>query len=282
MLCHEFEDQLTDYLDGTLAADSHRAFAEHAMRCPVCHDLLGDVKSTLLACSSSEAPPAGVDLDARILMKTAPETTITCEQFEEHLTDYLDGFPDCAALSPLGAPRGAVRQLQRTSGRSRAHHRSLLHVSAGRVAGACRSRSPHFAGHYRQRFAGTSSRTAYFSFGGMAARRLGSNRFAATCNRGHDVTGGSFRAHEYRIDGRLGGWPLSREPAVSGTDRGQCDAGIGKGSKKLAGSVDELMSGEDKKKGSNENENQNKANQNSAPQGSQNNDSRGQSKSENR
>jgi len=97
MLCHEFEDQLTDYLDGALPAEGHRAFAEHAMRCPVCHDLLGDVKSTLLACSSSEAPPAGVDLDARILMKTAPETTITCEQFEEHLTDYLDGF----LLAPL-------------------------------------------------------------------------------------------------------------------------------------------------------------------------------------
>jgi hypothetical protein len=25
-------------------------------------------------------------------MKTAPQTTITCAQFEEHLTDYLDGF----------------------------------------------------------------------------------------------------------------------------------------------------------------------------------------------
>src|SRR6185436_775920 len=97
MLCHEFEDQLTDYLDGALSAEGHRTFAEHAMRCPVCHDLLGDVKGTLLACSSSEAPPAGVDLDARILMKTAPETTLTCAQFEEHLTDYLDGF----LLAPL-------------------------------------------------------------------------------------------------------------------------------------------------------------------------------------
>jgi anti-sigma factor RsiW len=97
MLCHEFEDQLTDYLDGVLPVEGHRAFAEHAMRCPVCHDLLGDVKSTLLACSSSEAPPAGIDLDARILMSTAPQTTISCEQFEEHLTDYLDGF----LLAPL-------------------------------------------------------------------------------------------------------------------------------------------------------------------------------------
>src|SRR6266516_4891728 len=97
MLCHEFEDQLTDYLDGALSVEGHREFAEHAMRCPVCHDLLSEVKSTLLACSSSEAPLAGVGLEAKILMKTAPETTISCAEFEEHLTDYLDGV----LLAPL-------------------------------------------------------------------------------------------------------------------------------------------------------------------------------------
>jgi len=92
MLCHEFEDQLTDYLDGTLDVEAHKNFAEHALRCPVCHDLLGDVKSSLVACSASEAPPAGPELEARILLKTVPETAITCAEFEEYLTDYLDGF----------------------------------------------------------------------------------------------------------------------------------------------------------------------------------------------
>jgi len=92
MLCHEFEDQLTDYLDGALDVEAHKNFAEHALRCPVCHDLLGDVKGTLVACSASEAPPAGPELEARILLKTVPETAITCGEFEECLTDYLDGF----------------------------------------------------------------------------------------------------------------------------------------------------------------------------------------------
>jgi hypothetical protein len=92
MLCHEFEDQLTDYLDGTLEVEAHKKFAEHAMRCPVCHDLLSDVKNTLVACSASEAPPAGPGLEARILLKTVPETSLTCEEFEDYLTDYLDGF----------------------------------------------------------------------------------------------------------------------------------------------------------------------------------------------
>src|SRR5256886_5719255 len=92
MLCHEFEDQLTDYLDGALEVQTNREFAEHAMRCPVCHDLLSEVKNTLLACSASEAPLAGTGLEARILLKTMPETAITCTDFEEYLTDYLDGF----------------------------------------------------------------------------------------------------------------------------------------------------------------------------------------------
>jgi hypothetical protein len=92
MLCHEFEDRLTDYLDGALEVETHKNFAEHAMRCPVCHDLLSDVKGTIVACSASEAPTAGVGLEARILLKTMPETSITCAEFEEYLTDYLDGF----------------------------------------------------------------------------------------------------------------------------------------------------------------------------------------------
>jgi len=97
MLCHEFENQLTDYLDGALEPQANKDFSEHAMRCPVCHDLLGEVKNTLLACASSEAPPADAGLEALILLKTMPQTAITCADFEDYLTDYLDGF----LLAPL-------------------------------------------------------------------------------------------------------------------------------------------------------------------------------------
>lgn len=92
MLCSEFEDQLTDYLDGALSGDAQRAFAEHALRCPVCHELLSEVKNTLVECRVDAPPSPSVDLEARILLQTAPETAMTCEEFEEHLTDYLDGF----------------------------------------------------------------------------------------------------------------------------------------------------------------------------------------------
>ncbi|MGQ0763115.1 MAG: anti-sigma factor family protein [Acidobacteriota bacterium] len=91
MLCNEFEERLTNYLDGALPVEEHRAFSAHALRCPLCHEMLADVKQTIVACLSSEAPPAGVGLEARILMTTAPQTAITCEEFADYLTDYLDG-----------------------------------------------------------------------------------------------------------------------------------------------------------------------------------------------
>ena len=92
MLCTDFEDRLTDYLDGTLAADTNRAFAEHALRCPVCHELLSEVKNTVQACQTSIVPAPSPEMEARILLQTVPETSMTCDEFEEFLTDYLDGF----------------------------------------------------------------------------------------------------------------------------------------------------------------------------------------------
>jgi anti-sigma factor RsiW len=92
MLCTEFEERLTDYLDGVLDGDEQSAFAGHALRCPVCHDLLNEVRNTIAECRTDVPPQPTPGLEARILLKTAPETSMTCEEFEEHLTDYLDGF----------------------------------------------------------------------------------------------------------------------------------------------------------------------------------------------
>src|SRR5678816_4647480 len=92
MLCNDFEDRLTDYLDGILEPNVNKAFAEHALRCPVCHETLGAVKNTMQACQAASALPAPKELEARILMSTMPETAMSCGDFEEFLTDYIDGF----------------------------------------------------------------------------------------------------------------------------------------------------------------------------------------------
>lgn len=92
MLCQEFENQLSDYLEGALDAETHRASSEHALRCPVCHQTLSEVKSTMQACRVAEVPPPARELEAMILQSTMPETAMTCGEFEDSLTDYLDGF----------------------------------------------------------------------------------------------------------------------------------------------------------------------------------------------
>ncbi len=92
MLCADYEERLTDYLEGALDAESGRAFAEHALRCPVCHELLSEVKNALQVCRTAEAPLPSRELEARILNSTVPDVAMTCGEFEDYLTDYLDGF----------------------------------------------------------------------------------------------------------------------------------------------------------------------------------------------
>jgi len=92
MLCADFENRLSDYLEGILDPAAHRAFSEHALRCPVCHQTLSEVKNTMHACRVAAVPPPTRELEARILKKTMPEAAMTCQEFEESLTDYLDGF----------------------------------------------------------------------------------------------------------------------------------------------------------------------------------------------
>jgi anti-sigma factor RsiW len=92
MLCVDFESQLTDYLEGVIGPETNRLMAEHAMKCPVCHETLSAVKSTLDACRVATVPSPSKDLEARILQRTVPETAMSCEDFEESLTDFLDGF----------------------------------------------------------------------------------------------------------------------------------------------------------------------------------------------
>ncbi len=91
--CSGFEAVLTDYLDNTLDRPTHKAAAAHALRCPLCHSLLNEVKDALSMCREMSAPNLSMTpLEARIFSKTTPEAAMNCEQFEAHLTDYLDGF----------------------------------------------------------------------------------------------------------------------------------------------------------------------------------------------
>ncbi len=91
--CSEFEEYLTDYLDNTLERQTRKAVATHALRCPLCHSLLNEVKVALEVCHEIAVPKTPMTrLEARILSMTMPEMAMACPEFEDYLTDYMDGF----------------------------------------------------------------------------------------------------------------------------------------------------------------------------------------------
>ena len=97
--CSQFEELLTDYLDKTLDAATHKATAAHALVCPLCHALLNEVRNALAVCHEISVPQNSLTpLEARILAMTAPETAMACADFENHLSDYLDGFLPAAVF----------------------------------------------------------------------------------------------------------------------------------------------------------------------------------------
>ena len=93
MDCTSFEESMTDYIDKTLDRVTFKAAAEHAISCPLCHSLLNEVKGALAVCRELSEPRLPLTrLEARILESTVPNSALHCEEFENYLTDYLDGF----------------------------------------------------------------------------------------------------------------------------------------------------------------------------------------------
>jgi anti-sigma factor RsiW len=267
---------LTNYLDGALPVEEHRAFSEHALRCPLCHELLADVKQTIVACLSSEAPPAGVGLEARILMTTAPQTAITCEEFEDHLTDYLDGVlmaplyhrwerhaALCSACSELPG------QVVRSIGAVYTYAQDELPVPAGLEARILQATIGNVLP--RQVRAPFASRMVEWLRGALDP--LVSPQLASVATM--LLVSVFVLTNTVSTDGSVRGlYRASLQLAERTADN--ATRGSEKGVKQFAGSVNKLVGGEEKEKDdekTNEaNQNQNSPNQNSAtprPQGSE-------------
>jgi len=272
MLCNEFEDQLTDYLDGALEAQANKNFAEHAMRCPVCHDLLGEVKNTLLACSASEAPLPGAGLEARILLSTIPESAITCSDFEEHLTDYLDGFllaplyhrwerhaAMCTACSEL--PGDVVRAI----GACYTYKQDELTVPAGLEARILQSTIGNVLP--QQLRAPFTARLIEWVRGALDP--IVSPQLASVATM--LLVSVFVLTNTVSTDGSVGGiYQASLQLAERTAGSASRSSALPNGVKNLAGSVDGLMGGEEDAGNKNDaNKNQNTSNQESAPGSSQ-------------
>src|SRR3984893_2552950 len=272
MLCHEFEDQLSDYLDGALEVQANREFAEHAMRCPVCHDLLTEVKKTLVACLSSEAPLTGTGLEARILLKTMPETAITCSAFENHLTYYLDGFlmaplyhrwerhaALCVSCSEL--PGAVVRAI----GACYTYKQDELAVPAGLEARILQSTIGNVLP--QQVRAPLKSRLVEWLRGALDP--IVSPQLASVATM--LLVSVFVLTNTVSTDGSVSGiYQASLLLAERTAGNASRSSALPNGMKQLAGSVNDLMGGnEDPGKENDANKNQNTANQNNATQGAQ-------------
>ena len=276
MLCHEFEDRLTDYLDGTLGVEAHKNFAEHAMRCPMCHDLLSDVKSTIVACSASEAPPAGVGLEARILLKTMPEASITCAEFEEYLTDYLDGFlvaplyhrwerhaALCESCSQL--PGDVVRSI----GACYTYKQDEMPVPAGLEARILQSTIGNVLPQEVR--APVGSRLLEWIRGALDP--IVSPQLATVATM--LLVAVFVLTNTVSTDGSVGGiYHASLQLAAKTADNATKSSVLPDGVKKFEGSVDNLMGSDDTPQGDgssvNQNQNESQRNQNNPTQNSQN------------
>lgn len=273
MLCHEFEDQLTDYLDGALEVQANREFAEHAMRCPVCHDLLSEVKNTLLACSSSEAPLAGTGLEARILLETMPETAIACSDFEKHLTDYLDGFlmaplyhrwerhaALCVSCSEL--PGAVVRAI----GACYTYKQDELAVPAGLEARILQST----IGNVLPQEVRAPLKSRLIEWLRGALDPIVSPQLASVATM--LLVSVFVLTNTVSTDGSVGGiYHASLLLAERTGGNASKSSALPNGVKQLAGSVNDLIGGgEGSEKGNDANKNQNTSNQNGAAQGTKN------------
>lgn len=93
MDCSRFQDQISDYLEGTLESRSRAECAAHRLYCRSCREIYSDVRTTLQALNGLAANPmpAPVALEDRILASTTAGVMLNCTEFDQLLERYFDG-----------------------------------------------------------------------------------------------------------------------------------------------------------------------------------------------
>lgn len=92
MNCAEFENRITDFLDGALPAGEASAFNEHQLGCPACRELLADVSAALGACSDDLEVEPPLQVLSRALVIPALNPPIDCDRCQDLVTEFLDGY----------------------------------------------------------------------------------------------------------------------------------------------------------------------------------------------
>jgi hypothetical protein len=107
MNCSEFEESLTDYLDGFLPAPFYHRWERHAALCDRCTELPGEVVRSIGACYTyiTEEMPVPFGLNERILQATLG--TLTATEVRAPITARLASWLR-ALLDPIVSPQLAT------------------------------------------------------------------------------------------------------------------------------------------------------------------------------
>lgn len=92
MDCNGFEERLSDYFDGLLAAQDVILFRTHALQCRACRSLMDDVKAAITDCGQLDELEPPALLEAMLKALPAGDGTLGCSGFEDLITEFLDGF----------------------------------------------------------------------------------------------------------------------------------------------------------------------------------------------
>ena len=93
----QFEELISEYLDGGLARPVRRNFAEHLLACRPCHLLFNDVREGLDAChhlkeSQMREIALFTEVEQRILNATTAGEMLSCRTLDALISDYFEGI----------------------------------------------------------------------------------------------------------------------------------------------------------------------------------------------
>ena len=92
MKCNVFEEKLSDYFDGLLAANDASLFRAHALQCRGCRALMDEVGETIQICGQQEELETPATLEMALEAISVEHAIIGCDGFEALITEFLDGF----------------------------------------------------------------------------------------------------------------------------------------------------------------------------------------------
>lgn len=118
MNCLEFQDSLSDYLDGALDARARAECAGHRLICRECRELYTDVHATVQALGgltfAADDLAVVEGLETRILAATTAGEMLSCGEFDRLIERYFDGVmlaPDHQAFQAHFAQCRQCRRL---------------------------------------------------------------------------------------------------------------------------------------------------------------------------